>query len=149
MIADKIENSHLYRGLGKGIARGLELLQNPSLADRPDGRYEVDGDDLFLLVTRYATRPGSEIPFEAHRDYIDIQWIVAGQEIIGCAATGELEVLKPYQPDIVELADPPEFTEVKLSQGMFTIFYPTDAHKPCCDFDGQHQVHKLVVKVKV
>ena len=149
MIADEIENAHLYQGLSDGIAKGLGLIRDPSLAEKPDGKYEIEGDNLFLLVTRYTTRPQDEIPFEAHKEYIDIQVILDGQEIIGHAHTDDLEVLTAYQPDIMELVDPAEFTEVKLRKGMFAIFFPSDAHKPCCDWAGRQNIHKLVFKVKV
>jgi YhcH/YjgK/YiaL family protein len=87
--------------------------------------------------------------FEAHKDYIDIQAIIDGEETIGYALTETLEVVEPYKPDVVKCSDPDIFTEVKLAKGMFAIFYPDDAHKPCYDYrDGKSNVHKLVVKVK-
>jgi YhcH/YjgK/YiaL family protein len=88
--------------------------------------------------------------FEAHRDYIDIQAIIDGEETIGYALTGTLkDVVQPYKPDVEKYSDPKIFTEVKLAKGMFAIFYPHDAHKPCYDYhDGKSSVHKLVVKVK-
>jgi YhcH/YjgK/YiaL family protein len=149
MIIDTIENAHLYRGLSDRLGRGLDLISDPSLAAKPDGKYEIDGEDLFVLVSRYATKPKGEIPFEAHQDYIDIQVILDGQEIIGYANTDELEVITPYEPDIMELADPEVFTELKVLKGMFAVFFPGDAHKPCCDLDDRSQVFKLVFKVRV
>ena len=150
MIVDKIENAGLYKGLSAGVTRGLELLKDVKIAGQADGRYEVDGDNLFYMIQRYQTKDKDEMLFEAHKDYIDIQWIFDGEESIGYALTETLgEAVQPYKPDVAKYADPKIFTEVKLAKGMFAIFFPDDAHKPCYDYrDGKSNVHKLVVKVR-
>ena len=150
MIVDKIENAELYKGLSEGIAKGLELIKDASVAEQENGRYEVDGDNLFYMIQRYPTRDKDDVLFEAHKDYIDIQAIIDGEETIGHALTETLEVVQPYKPDVAEYADPDIFTEVKLAKGTFAIFYPDDAHKPCYDYrDGKSNVLKVVVKLRI
>jgi len=150
MIVDKIENAGLYTGLSESIAKGLKIIQDKNLFEKEDGKYEIDGDNLFVLVQRYTTKDKEEMLFEAHKNHIDIQAIIDGEETIGYALTETLEVVQPYKPDVFKCADPPVFTEVKLAKGMFAIFYPDDAHKPCYDYrDGKSNVHKVVVKVKI
>lgn len=149
MIADRIENASLYEQLSESIARGLEIIRDPLLAEKPDGRYEVAGDDLFMIVQRYPTKDKNEVLFEAHRAYIDIQVILDGQETIGYAPIDGLEEVKPYAPDMIQFKDPSDFTELRLARGNFAIFFPGDAHKPCCHFRGKSNVHKVVVKVRV
>ena len=150
MIIDKIENAELYKCLSDGIAKGLALLKDASIAEQENGKYEVDGDNLFYMIQRYPTKNKEDSLFEAHKNHIDIQAIIDGEETIGYALTETLtDVVQPYKPDVVKYADPPMFTEVKLAKGMFAIFYPDDAHKPCYDYhDGKSNVHKLVVKVR-
>jgi biofilm protein TabA len=149
MIVDKIENAKLYTGISERITKGLELLSDPAVAEKEDGKYEIDGDNLFFLVQRYTTKDKEEMLFEAHRNYIDIQAILDGEETIGYAPADELEVVEPYKPDVFKCADPDIFTEVKLPSGTFAIFFPNDAHKPCYDYNGKSNVHKVVVKVKI
>ena len=150
MIVDKIENAELYKGLSDGIAKGLELIKDASVTEQENGKYEVDGDNLFYMIQRYPTKNKADALFEAHKDHIDIQAIIDGEETIGYALTETLEVVQPYKPDVMKCADPEIFTEVKLAKGMFVILYPDDAHKPCYDYrDGKSNVHKVVVKVKV
>ena len=149
MIADKIENAHLYAGLSEGIAKGLELLKDPALAEKEDGKYEIDGDNMFILIQRYPTKEKADTTFEAHKNYVDIQAILEGEETIGCATTEDLTVTVPYEPDIMRLADPETFTEIELSGGTFAIFFPSDAHKPCYKSSGRSNVLKAVVKVKL
>jgi biofilm protein TabA len=151
MIVDKIENAELYKGLSAGIDKGLELIKDASVAEQENGRYEVDGDDLYYMIQRYPTKNKEDSLFEAHKEHIDIQAIIDGEETIGYALTETLgQVVQPYKPDVTKYADPPVFTEVKLAKGMFAILYPDDAHKPCYDYrEAKSNVHKVVVKVKV
>jgi YhcH/YjgK/YiaL family protein len=150
VIVDKIENAELYKALSDRIAKGLELIQDASIAAQESGKYEVDGEDLFYMIQRYPSKDKADALFEAHKNYIDIQAIIDGEETIGYALTETLgEVVQPYKPDVTKYADPPVFTEVKLAKGMFAIFYPDDAHKPCYDYGpDKSNVHKLVVKIK-
>ena len=149
MIVDKIKNAKLYAGISERIAKGLKLIQDPSVAKKEDGKYEIDGDKIFMLVQRYVSKDKKEMLFEAHKNYIDIQAVIGGAETIGHAFADDLEVVQPYKPDVYKCADPEVFTEVKLPAGTFAIFFPNDAHKPCYDYKGKADVHKVVVKVKV
>ncbi len=49
------------------------------------GRHDLDGDDLFALVQEYTTRAADECVWEAHRRYIDVQFVVTGAERMGVA----------------------------------------------------------------
>lgn len=149
MIVDRLENAHLYAGLSEKIEKAFEILNDKSLAEKEDGRYEVHGDNLFYIVQRYQTKTIDKAGFEAHRKYIDIQVLLQGRETIGYAPTDELTVNIPYKEDVLFYETPENYTEIKLSKGMFAIFYPSDAHMPSCQLDGPSSVHKVVVKVKV
>jgi len=149
MIVDKIENANLYKGLSENLDKGLELLKDPTIAEKEAGKYEVDGDNLFYMIQIYETKTKEEMLFEAHKDYIDIQAVLDGAETIGYAPTDELEIEIPYKPDVMKCKDPEIFTETKLARGLFAIFFPNDAHKPCYQYNGPGSVHKLVVKVKI
>jgi len=81
MIYDNIENASRYTGLSKLIATGLSTI--PSYLGCDPGRYEIDGDDLFLLVQHYDSVPAENKKWETHRRYIDIQYIESGCESIG------------------------------------------------------------------
>ncbi|MCF7957118.1 MAG: YhcH/YjgK/YiaL family protein [Phycisphaerae bacterium] len=149
MIIDKIENATLYAALGDRLTKGLALIQNPSLPDKAPGKYDIDGDNLFYMIHHYATKDKDEILFEAHKDYIDIQAVIEGAETIGWAPADTLEIVKPYEPDIVQCSDPDHYTELKLPKGTFAIFFPNDAHKPGCHYHQKGDVIKVVVKVKI
>ena len=154
MIVDKIENVGLYKGLSKNVANALELLASlasKDLSKLEEGKHSVNGDDLFYTVQSYFTRDESSVGFEAHKEYIDIQYIFEGRETIGVAITNELRVSEEYNPerDFIKLKDPEAFTRIRLSKDMFAVFYPSDAHKPGTYGDSKSRVGKVVIKVKV
>jgi biofilm protein TabA len=149
MIADKIKNISLYTNISERIAKGLELLKDHDLINKADGKYEVDGDNIYYLVQRYKTKNYGEAKFEAHRNYIDIQAVLRGREIIGYTNIGNLKENVPYKTDVVFFETPVEFTEIKLTEGMFTLLFPDDGHMPACDYGGKNEVVKIVVKIKI
>jgi len=151
MIVDRIENIGLYAGLPERLRKALEILQDDGLADKQDGQYQVDGNNIFYIVERYRTVEAQQGKFEAHRKYIDIQVVLDGAEMIGWAPVDQLEVAEPYNPerDYLLLETPKTFTQVKLAKGMFTIFFPSDAHMPRCHSNIVSDVVKVVVKVRV
>jgi YhcH/YjgK/YiaL family protein len=151
MIVDKIENADTYVKLSKAIAKALEVLRDRELIEKDNGRYDVDGDNLYYLVQRYTTKPVEQCKLEAHKRYIDIQFVADGEEIMGYCPVDNLEVQTPYEPekDIVFYKRPDNITEVKLSSGTFAVLFPQDAHMPKCRLDGPSNVHKVVVKVKI
>jgi biofilm protein TabA len=150
MILDNLESAGNYEPLGTGIALGLAYLQSFD-PDTPDGRYPLDGDDLYALVQSYGTGPATGKKFEAHRSYIDIQCVVRGRERILHAATAGLDVEVPYSADedVEFFADPVASSSLLVQPGEFAIFFPQDAHKPGCMAGGRADVQKVVIKVRI
>ena len=151
MIVDRLENAEVYEAIYSKLTRGLTLLNDKSLAQKPDGRYESEGDEIYYIVQRYVTRPPEQGKLEAHRKYIDIQFIVSGQESFGYAPLKSLKEKTPYddEKDVAFYEVPKDIAMTKLSAGMFAVFFPQDVHMPCLRVSGPEPVFKIVVKVKV
>lgn len=147
MILDHLSNASLYRSLHPRLARALEALSDPSLMTRPPGRYELDGQRLFAMIQEYTTKPADEGRWEAHRKYIDVQFVASGCEVIGHAPLSNLKIVEPYnaEKDVMFLAGPG--TLLRLDAGMFAIFYPHDAHMPTLAVSTPEAVRKVVIKV--
>ncbi len=151
MVVDKLENAYLYTGLSAKIKKGLEVLKDRKLSTKENGRYEVDGDNLYYIIQRYTTKPIEQGRLEAHRKYIDIQFAAHGEEVIGHCLLGHLNVEEPYDEakDVVFYKVPEKINTIKLGEGMFCILFPQDGHMPCCQVAGPCEVLKAVVKVKI
>ena len=148
MVLDKIENSHLYAKLSAGIAKAFEYIKTTDLANTPNGTYEIEGMDVFAMVQDYQTKNWEDGKVEAHHKHIDVQYLISGEELMGVASKTDQ---KPYEEnpendyDFYEC----ETLPVKVTAGMFTIFFPDDLHMPCLKVDESAYVKKVVVKVKI
>ena len=148
MIFDTLNNIDNYKGLGR-VYTALKFLAETDFNEIDLGRYELDGDNIFYMVQSYDTDPVKTIS-EAHKKYIDIQYMVEGEEIIGVA----------------DISDEKELTEAKeesdvwfynckteplvLSAGKYMVLYPNDLHCPgVATNDKALTCRKVVVKVKV
>jgi YhcH/YjgK/YiaL family protein len=148
MIIDKLTNSYLYETLSVRIKRAFDYLHQTDLNATPDGKYEIDGNNIYAVVQRYSTKLKEQGKWEAHRRYIDIQYIIQGQEMIGYSHLGRLAPGE-YDTalDVVFLAG--EGNYLPLSSGEFMLLYPEDAHMPCIAIDAPSAVKKVVVKIAV
>lgn len=153
MILDRLEHACMYRPLSVEIARALDYLQQTDLAALADGRYELDGERLFAIVQRYRPKPVAEAMWEAHRRYVDVQYIVSGCERMGIAfLRSDLPVQQPYDPhkDIIFFETTGDL--ITVPAGSFTIFTPHDIHAPSlapAAGEPDAPVCKVVVKCSV
>jgi biofilm protein TabA len=151
MILDNLDQCQKYAALSPGFANAFEFLRtfDGKLAN---GRYELDGDNVYAMVQRYTTKPSAKGVFEAHRKYIDVQFVFAGRETILWAPLSALEAktTEPYKEDgdYALFALVPTATPLRLGPHQLAILFPEDGHVPCCEWDGPCEVTKVVVKVK-
>ena len=145
MIYDSLENLGRYRCLGESFARAVDALQARDLFSLADGRYEIDEKNYFA-VSQPALKPREGSRYEAHRLYADIQIALTQGETIDVAPVAALGDWDEYDPqnDIVFTGDTAPCVELPLHRGMFAVFFPWDAHRPCL---GEGTTKKIVVKV--
>lgn len=149
MIYDTLAHLESYRGVHPGVMKGLELLRDTDFSHMEDGRYEVDGDGLFFMLQSYDTKAVNDTP-EAHRKYIDIQFLISGAELMGVAPLEEMdrEVEARPEGDIWFYNGP--LDQLLLTGDRFAALWPGDAHAPGVAPDGKPApCRKCVVKVKV
>lgn len=131
MIVDVLQRARFYEGLEPRIAAALKYLTETDFAGMPDGRHKLDGDRLFAIVQRYRPRPAADARWEAHRQYVDVQYVAAGVERMGWTALHDgLKVAVPYDPakDVVFFDARGQFFDVPA--GHFVVFGPGDVHAP-------------------
>lgn len=149
MIFDKIENIELYKGLSDDIYAGLKYLKDLS-PDIAPGTYEVT-PKVKAIVSEYETKAVNENGYEAHKEYIDIQYLLKGSEKNCCLPIEKLKETKPYKEEIDAAFYKADVTplELVLGDGYFVIYYPQDGHMPCLSAGVTETVKKVVIKVKV
>lgn len=149
MIIDSINNAYLYYGLGDRIAAALRYLQETDLANVELGRRDIIGDDCYALAQEYDTKSAEGVSWEAHGKYIDVQFIVSGQERMGYANMEALDVSPVYDEDKDVVRASGEGDLFLARAGTFVIFMPQDAHIPGIAVSEPERVRKVVVKVRV
>lgn len=148
MIYDKIDNLNIYAGISEDIRLGLEYLRTVK-PDVEKGVHELS-PRVKAIVSEYVTKEENENGFEAHRDYIDIQYLISGQEKIACLPLEYLKETKTYKAEIdAAFYEEKELKsqEIILGGGYFAIFFPQDGHKPGLCIGKQDFVQKVVVKI--
>ena len=90
--------------------------------------------------------------YNAHREYIDIQYLISGSEKLCSLPLEYLKETKVYSKDIdaafyKEVNILPQ--EMMIGNGYFAVFYPQDGHMPCLCVDSIQKVKKVVVKVEI
>lgn len=149
MIIDRIENWKNIGLIQEPVKKAFEFLENMP-ADIKDGRYEIQGKDIYAIVQSYQTVSRDKKQFESHRSYIDIQYVVSGKEIIEWLPVKMLDLFTDYdqKKDVSLYNLSANSSLLKMCPGMFAVFFPEDGHLPGCRFDEPADVKKVVIKVK-
>jgi YhcH/YjgK/YiaL family protein len=94
------------------------------------------------------TKDISEGRWEAHKKYIDVQFVAQGSELFGYASMNNMKEETEYdtEKDVYFLEGNGNF--IDLQEGMFGVFFPHDVHMPSISKDKSIKVKKVVVKVK-
>ncbi|CAN5811826.1 YhcH/YjgK/YiaL family protein [soil metagenome] len=150
MILDTLENAHLYKSLHPGITKAFAWLQATNLITIASGKYIIDEESVFAIVQEYETLNAAGEQMEAHKKYIDVQYMIKGSEMVGLSITKHQTISKPYEAenDFMLFEEPPSFF-ARLYEGNFMIFYPTDLHMPGLNENKPAMVKKVVIKVRV
>jgi len=150
MICGKLDGWRQIDGV-HGLEAGFEFLERSNLASLAMGKHEIQGDAVFALAMKAPSRAPEAGQFESHRDYIDIQFLRSGEEGIGVLPIGQLQGATPYDAakDLIFYDTPARYLELCVPPGHFAVFFPDEGHMPMCHAGGPHELHKVVIKVKV
>ena len=146
IIIGSLEHAEDYYHLHRAFEAAFAFLRQDALAELPTGRHEIDGDRLFCMISKGPGRSRAEAKLEAHRKYIDIQYVIAGTDEIGSKPTADCTLVDTdydTEKDIEFFKDEPE-SWTKVPAGSFIIFFPEDAHAPLV---SHGEIHKAVLKI--
>jgi biofilm protein TabA len=148
MIIDRMDNAHIYYAVNPKFKRAFDFIHQINIDTIPAGKHEIDGESMYALVQQYNTKLRAQGVWEAHRRYIDLQYLVQGVEGIGYAninhlRQGEYDASKDFLPlngegDIIT-----------VRRGSFVLLLPEDAHMPGMAIGSPAPVKKVVVKISI
>ncbi len=148
MILDILPHAERYCSLHPRFAEAFAFLRREDLATLAPGRHPLDGEHLFAIVAHDQGKAREAAKLESHRRYIDIQYVIGGDEQMGWRPTVECRSPEgPYDSarDLQFFHEEPT-SWARVQSGGFCIFFPEDAHMPLI---GEGAIHKVVVKVAV
>lgn len=150
MIVDTFEN--LCESKFRAVFEKIQKFVETATPDMPNGRYEIDGDAIFALVSRYETKSIAKGRMEYHRKYADIQMLLDGEEYIYYTPMRGLTISEPFsEENDIGFTDAPNalLTSIALYPGMMAVLEPHDGHMPqirVCE-ENATSVVKVVIKV--
>ena len=145
MIMDSISHADLYVSLHKELKSAFDFLKSLEMG-QIDGKYELDGERLYVTIATLQPSPLEGRDLEAHRNYIDLHYILEGEELVEYADIQYLERKTNYdkEKDVCFLSGAGSILHCR--PGDFYIVYPQDAHKPCGAV-GSKPLRKAIVKI--
>lgn len=147
MLYDTLDNLNQYTGLFANLDTAIAFLEDGGLETLPEGRTDIDGDAVYVTVSRAVPTPGEGRAFETHSSYMDLHIDLEGAELCE-VALGDLAEQTPYDEDAdAALWQGDTSAALVLGEGRFAVFMAEEAHKPLIRAQGFDHVKKAVFKI--
>ena len=145
---DVQEFARQYHTNKKYFDEAFAFLKNHDLTKLAPGKYPIEGDNVYATVTYDPTKDYDKSRWESHKKYIDLKYVISGEEKIGVAPASNLTVTEPYSPenDIAHYDGTGKIYDAK--PGTFFLFFPGTAHRPNITTGGNKPDLKIVIKIK-
>lgn len=119
-----------------------------NLIKQIDGKYELIGDAAYYIITSLKTAAEASLKSEFHNEYIDIQILLSGEEIIATSSTiTSPHLYQEHKPDLFFVEDDEITTRVHLKVNDFVVFYPGEVHRPTCQVGEPCTIKKAIFKI--
>lgn len=147
---NKKEFAIQYHNNKKRWDKAFQFLKEVDLAAIDVGIHDLDKKDLFVIVTEYNSKDSEGIPFEAHRDYIDIQYVAKGSEYLERALISTATIKTPYEKvrDII-FYESQSNLRLLSDPDTFFIFFPNELHRAGIKVEEAVPVKKIVIKIRI
>ncbi|RKF18643.1 DUF386 domain-containing protein [Alginatibacterium sediminis] len=151
MITGNINNSQHVKRLHPCLQRGLTAVQQLLSDGKDDGKYAIEGDQLFVMLMTIDSKDAEQCRPEFHAKYSDIQVCLEGHEYLGFSNQERSESVSEDKLEAHDVAFTDTINDerfVELKGGDFAVFFDNEMHRPGCHFDKQgKQIRKAVVKI--
>jgi YhcH/YjgK/YiaL family protein len=152
MIATDLEHISGHIAMTPAMQKAIDFLRQNRGRGLPAGKVEIDGKRVFATIQAYETIVTDAPKMEAHRKYIDVQFIVSGEEVIAWTPLERLTITQTYdetKDNCFGTVPLREVTPIYLRTGQLAVLYPEDGHAPKLAAGKPTPVNKIVVKVAV
>jgi len=142
--------AELYHKNPRHWNQAFQFLKGADLKNLPLGKQELEGKHLFVSVAEYYGKQKPDTLYESHKKYIDIQYVIAGEELMGLTTPDKVTARDPYNEEKdITFFDYQGGEYLKATPDKFFIFFPEDVHQPSVTTGDSVLVKKIVVKIKI
>ncbi|MGD1448236.1 YhcH/YjgK/YiaL family protein [Vibrio harveyi] len=135
----------------------IDFISQSNFQILDDGRYTIEGiceDLLYINIVTVKTEESRYKHGELHRDYVDFQYLIRGEEIIEYSNIESSLchfLMYDREKDLQEVSSYSDQSTsiLKLKSGMFVILYPNEIHKPNILLSHPMTIRKLVAKIHI
>ena len=150
MVFGNVSDLKDFSWLEEGVQKAFAYAKTHDMITYEKGRHDIDGEDLFVNIVEYETTAPENRFWEAHREYLDLHFMLRGPEQIDVNFIQNLRQ-EEYVPkdDFLPLFGDPN-SSVVLNEGDFLLAYPADAHRTAVAVGGKPAViKKAIFKIKI
>jgi YhcH/YjgK/YiaL family protein len=148
MVIDSLDNIQLYDKLNIRFNELIKFIEETDFYSYKPGKHETEINGVYFLVNEYDTKSENLNILEAHQQYLDVQVMIKGKEIIKFETFDQHQITNEYDKENdYSLFSPKEPNSIVLKSNMFAIFFPQDLHMPGYANKDISSVFKIVFKV--
>jgi YhcH/YjgK/YiaL family protein len=135
--------------ISEKIQSTLLLLKGHDFSAYRAGRHEL-GEELFFFLNEYETKEVEDCFWEAHQVYLDVHYILEGNESIAVDHIEHQQVKVAYnQEKDATFFEGDVRSILTMNPGDVMICFPEDSHMAGLIADEKQSVRKVVLKVKL
>ncbi len=149
MILSKVKNLKIYTKIYENFSEIFEFISKNDLSDLKSGRYDLIGEDYVNIVE--GKHIANDNILESHKKYIDIQYIIFGEETLFTAEAEECLQATEYDEKndyILYKCKCGEILKTNVKKGYAVVLFPEDAHKMFVEEEGGFS-KKAIFKLRV
>ncbi len=131
------------------ISKCIDFLHSELLPN--DGGMVEIGEGIRCSVSQYKTLPEVDVVWEAHKKYVDLHYVLCGEEIIRVTHTSQGKAGRYNEEEDFMCVEAAASVEVIMRKGTVLCLFPNDAHKVKIQLQGHGEcsVTKVVFKIPV
>ena len=148
MITDSLKNSEMYYAMNSYFPDIFAKIKSLTKADIGK-KLVLEEGVAWVSVSSSENAPPGDRKFEAHKKFLDIHFVLKGEETFVYANTENLTPETEYNEEQDYLLLNGEGTKIALRAGDFCIVYPQDAHIPTLEKLSEGNLVRGVAKIKI
>ena len=149
MVFGNIRDRKDFSWLEEVVGKCFDYAAANDLLSYEKGSHPIDGDELFVNIVEYETTTPENRFWEAHRQYLDLHYILRGPEQIDVNFIDNMEQKEFVEKDdFLPLEGNPN-SHVILNAGDFLLCYPADAHRTAVQVGAPAAIKKAIFKIRI